>query len=63
VVFAVTPDGGVREVRPKLGLEGLNETEVLEGLSPGEKVATQIVLPGLSAPTANLPKPNRPGSR
>ncbi|HML54054.1 MAG TPA: efflux RND transporter periplasmic adaptor subunit [Solidesulfovibrio magneticus] len=61
VVFAVTEGGGVREVQPKLGLEGLNETEILEGLAPGEKVATQIVLPGLAAPTINAPKANRPG--
>jgi len=62
-VFAVLPDGGVREVQPRLGLEGLNETEVLEGLAAGEKVATQIVLPGLAAPTINAPKPNRPTAR
>ncbi len=63
VVFAVAPDGSVRETQPKLGLEGLHETEVLEGLAPGEKVATQIVLPGLAAPAINAPKPNRPSSR
>ena len=63
VVFAVLPDGGVREVQPKLGLEGLDETEILEGLTVGEKVATQIVLPGLAAPVANIPKPNRPGAK
>ncbi|HWQ08602.1 MAG TPA: hypothetical protein VN436_05840, partial [Holophaga sp.] len=63
VVFAVADDGSVRETQPKLGLEGLNETEVTEGLAPGEKVATQIVLPGLTAPTINAPKPNRPSTR
>ena len=63
VVFAVIDGGGVREVLPKLGLEGLNETEILDGLRAGEKVATQIVLPGLVAPTANIPKPNRPGAK
>ena len=63
VVFAMLPEGGVREVRPGLGLEGLNETEVLEGLAAGEKVATQIVLPGLAAPAVNAPKPNRPSPR
>jgi HlyD family secretion protein/macrolide-specific efflux system membrane fusion protein len=61
VVFAIPPDGGVREVSPTLGLEGLNETEIMEGLSAGETVATQIVLPGLSAPPPSAPKPNRPG--
>ena len=63
VVFALNPDGGVREVQPKLGLEGLNETEILEGLTAGETVATQIVLPGLAAPVGNIPKPNRPSTR
>lgn len=63
VVFAVAGDGSVREVSPKLGLEGLNETEVTAGLSPGEKVATQIVLPGLAAPTINAPRANRPVRR
>ncbi|MEA4856396.1 MAG: efflux RND transporter periplasmic adaptor subunit [Solidesulfovibrio sp.] len=63
VVFAVGEGDTVREVQPKLGLEGLNETEVTEGLAPGEKVATQIVLPGLAAPVINAPKPNRPTTR
>ncbi|MHC1790151.1 efflux RND transporter periplasmic adaptor subunit [Solidesulfovibrio sp.] len=62
VVFVVTPQGGVREVQPRLGLEGLNETEVLEGLSAGETIATQIVLPGLAVPASNAPKANRPGT-
>ncbi len=35
-----------REVQPKLGLPGLERTEVLEGLSEGDEVATQIVLAG-----------------
>ena len=63
VVFAVAGDGSVREVSPTLGLEGLNETEVTAGLTPGEKVATQIVLPGLAAPTVNAPRANRPVRR
>jgi HlyD family secretion protein/macrolide-specific efflux system membrane fusion protein len=63
VVFAVAGDGSVREVSPTLGLEGLNETEVTAGLSPGEKVATQIVLPGLAAPPISAPRANRPGRR
>ncbi len=44
VVYLVKPDGQVREVLPKLGLTGLLESEVLEGLKQGEKVATQVVL-------------------
>jgi HlyD family secretion protein/macrolide-specific efflux system membrane fusion protein len=63
VVFVVGPNAAVREVRPKLGLEGLNETEVLEGLAAGETVATRLVLPGLAAPPINAPKPNRPTTR
>ena len=63
VVFAVAGDGSVREVSPTLGLEGLNETEVTAGLSPGEKVATQIVLPGLAAPPISAPRANKPVRR
>lgn len=63
VIFVVGPGGAVRQVRPALGLEGLNETEVTEGLSPGETVATQIVLPGLAAPAINAPRANRPKAR
>jgi len=63
VVFAVGDNGAVQELHPKLGLEGLNVTEVLEGIAPGQKVATRIVLPGLTAPAINAPKPNRPTAR
>lgn len=45
--------GGVRQVQPKLGLPGLEQSEVLEGLSEGELVATQIVLAGQDKPAAN----------
>lgn len=61
VVFVVGPDGAVRETTPSLGLEGLDETEVTHGLTPGETVATQIVLPGQGpAPT---PAPSDAASR
>lgn len=46
VVFVREPTGVVREVRPKLGLTGTERSEVLEGLTEGEEVATQVVLPG-----------------
>jgi HlyD family secretion protein/macrolide-specific efflux system membrane fusion protein len=45
VVFVRGPDGAVRQVTPKLGLAGLGQTEVLEGLQEGDEVATQVVLP------------------
>jgi len=35
-----------RQVLPKLGLPGLEQSEVLEGLKEGDEVATQIVLSG-----------------
>ncbi|WP_210772235.1 efflux RND transporter periplasmic adaptor subunit [Pseudodesulfovibrio sp. zrk46] len=35
-----------REVQPELGLQGLQMSEVLSGLKQGDKVATQLVLPG-----------------
>ena len=42
--------GGVRRVEPKLGLPGLEKSEVLEGLSEGDEVATQVVLAGQEKP-------------
>ncbi|MFP5238288.1 MAG: efflux RND transporter periplasmic adaptor subunit [Acidobacteriota bacterium] len=53
-VFLV--EGGKAErVYPELGLAGLNETEVLSGLSAGQLVATQIVLPGAGKKSAPAP--------
>jgi HlyD family secretion protein/macrolide-specific efflux system membrane fusion protein len=46
VVFVQDSDGKIRQVTPELGLVGITHTEVLEGLTPGDKVATQLVLPG-----------------
>jgi HlyD family secretion protein/macrolide-specific efflux system membrane fusion protein len=46
VVFVQDPDGKVRQVTPELGLAGVTHTEVIEGLAAGDKVATQLVLPG-----------------
>ena len=40
------PEAEPVEVTPKLGLVGLETSEVLEGLSEGDTVATQLVLPG-----------------
>jgi HlyD family secretion protein/macrolide-specific efflux system membrane fusion protein len=44
VVFLVNPEGNVREVLPTLGLTGMLESEILEGLREGDRVATQVVL-------------------
>jgi HlyD family secretion protein/macrolide-specific efflux system membrane fusion protein len=44
VVFLVSGEKALR-TKPKLGLSGLHETEVLSGLTEGQLVATQIVLP------------------
>lgn len=49
VVDKSQPDG-VRRVEPKLGLPGLERSEVLEGLAEGDEVATQIVLAGQQKP-------------
>jgi len=43
-VFLVE-DGKAVRVEPELGLPGLRETEVLSGLTAGQLVATQILLP------------------
>jgi HlyD family secretion protein/macrolide-specific efflux system membrane fusion protein len=46
VVFVQNGDGTVKEVQPELGLSGLASSEVLSGLSEGDDVAVQVVLPG-----------------
>jgi len=60
-VFLVQ-DGKAVKIQPKLGLSGLHETEVLSGITEGQTVATQIVLPA----TGKKPNPQeqagaRPG--
>lgn len=44
-VFVGGQGAAVRRVQPVLGLQGLEKSEVLEGLSEGDVVATQVVLP------------------
>jgi HlyD family secretion protein/macrolide-specific efflux system membrane fusion protein len=46
VAFVQETDGKIRQVTPELGLAGITHTEVLDGLAAGDKVATQLVLPG-----------------
>jgi HlyD family secretion protein len=46
VVFVQDTDGKIRQVTPDLGLAGVTNTEVVEGLTAGDRVATQLVLPG-----------------
>ena len=46
VVFVQNSDGKIRQVTPELGLAGVTHTEVVDGLTAGDKVATQLVLPG-----------------
>ena len=45
VVFLQGPGEEVRELTPKLGLSGVGNSEILEGLQEGDRVATQVVLP------------------
>lgn len=45
VVF-VDEGGKVRRVKPKLGTAGPDVTEVVEGLTEGQKVGVKVVLPG-----------------
>jgi HlyD family secretion protein/macrolide-specific efflux system membrane fusion protein len=54
-VFLVQ-DGQAKRIKPELGLAGLNDTEVLSGLAPGQLVATQIVLPAGSKKIPQPPK-------
>ncbi|EPR35144.1 secretion protein HlyD family protein [Alkalidesulfovibrio alkalitolerans DSM 16529] len=44
-VFVGGQGAAVRRVQPVLGLQGLEKSEVIEGLSEGDVVATQVVLP------------------
>jgi multidrug efflux pump subunit AcrA (membrane-fusion protein) len=65
-VFVDQGGGAVRQAKPELGLAGLRETEVVSGLEAGEKVATQIVLPGApKSPSqpAPPPPPQQPPAR
>jgi RND family efflux transporter MFP subunit len=52
--------GGVRQVEPKLGLPGLEQSEVLEGLAEGDEVATQVVLSGQEKPVETAPGAGKP---
>jgi RND family efflux transporter MFP subunit len=52
--------GGVRWVTPKLGLPGLEKSEVLEGLAEGDEVATQIVLSGQEKPVETQKSEDKP---
>ncbi len=45
VVFVEAEAGKSRRVQPQLGLQGLERSEVLDGLSEGDKVAVQVTLP------------------
>lgn len=45
VVFVQKKNGTVAQVVPTLGLIGLSDSEVTQGLSEGERVATQVSLP------------------
>lgn len=46
LIFVQAPDGTVERVKPQLGLAGLTHSEVTAGLNEGDKVATEISLPG-----------------
>lgn len=48
-IFVQEADGKVRRVKPQLGLAGLTHSEVTGGLEAGDKVATEITLPGQAA--------------
>jgi multidrug efflux pump subunit AcrA (membrane-fusion protein) len=65
-VFLVENGKAIR-VQPELGLSGLHDTEVLSGLTQGQKVATQILLPSggkkPSAPASGGPPGGAPKGR
>jgi HlyD family secretion protein/macrolide-specific efflux system membrane fusion protein len=59
VVDKAAPQG-VRAVEPKLGLPGLERSEVAEGLAEGDEVATQIVLSGQEKPAQERKAEEKP---
>jgi len=59
-VMDKTQAQGVRPVEPKLGLPGLERSEVVEGLAEGEEVATQIVLSGQDKPAETRKAEEKP---
>ena len=57
-------NGKARRAEVELGLAGLSDTEVLSGLTAGQQVATQIVLPGAAKkPSPSQPQPAAPAKR
>ena len=58
-----TAPEGVRRVEPKLGLPGLERSEVLEGLAEGEEVATQVVLGGEEKPAETKKAEEKPAPK
>ncbi|MHC1753078.1 efflux RND transporter periplasmic adaptor subunit [Humidesulfovibrio sp.] len=62
VVDKAQPEG-VRRVQPKLGLPGLEKSEVLEGLAEGDEVATQIVLSGQEKPAEAKKTDDKPNGK
>ncbi len=52
--------GGVRAVEPKMGLPGLERSEVVDGLAEGDEVAVQIVLSGQEKPAETRPTEAKP---
>ena len=63
VVFVVGADGQVEQRTPKLGLQGLNNSEILDGVAVGDTVATQVVLPASTAKLDDANRAKAPGGR
>ena len=60
VVFVVNPDGTASRIKPELGLNGLMGSEIISGLSIGDTVATQVVLPASTAKLDDSTRAKRP---
>lgn len=48
VIYVVEAGGRPRQVTPKLGIQGLDRSQVLSGLEAGQTVATQLVIPDIA---------------
>jgi multidrug efflux pump subunit AcrA (membrane-fusion protein) len=62
VAYRVTGPDTVQPVALRVGIRGEERTEILEGLAPGDVLATKLIMPGTSAPGA-MPGQERPRGR
>jgi multidrug efflux pump subunit AcrA (membrane-fusion protein) len=60
VAYRVTGPHAVERVELKIGVRGEDRTEILEGVQPGDVLATKLILPGPPVPMTNSERPKGP---